>query len=189
MNNFHFPEPFKHLHPRVRNLNEIVDEQLTFAERCADRVATMAGSWRFIIVQTFLFLAWIVVNVLTLFKHWDPYPFILMNLVLSLEAAYTGPVIMMSQNRQAAKDRLEAHNDFAINQKAEEEIKAVLNHLSAQQEALKLMHEGILSLLACVETGNASQSTSESRPHSARRHEIVEATCLEIKQVSANDTD
>lgn len=188
MNNFHFPEPFKHLHPRVRDLNEIVDEQLTFAERCADRVAAMAGSWRFIVVQTVLFLAWVVVNVLTLFKHWDPYPFILMNLVLSVEAAYSGPVIMMSQNRQASKDRLEAHNDFLINQKAEEEIKAVLNHLSAQQEALKLMHQGILSLLSSVGTGNDAL-TQDSRRHLAHRHEVAEVTCLEIKQVSAKNTD
>ena len=174
MSNFHFPEPFKHLHPRVRNLNEIVDEQLTFAERSADRVAAMLGSWRFTIFQTLVFLAWIVMNVLILFRHWDPYPFILMNLVLSLEAAYTGPVIMMSQNRQATKDRLEAHNDFIINQKAEEEIKAVLDHLGAQQEALKLMHQGILSLLSSVGAGNAAQLPPESTRHLAHRDEARE---------------
>ena len=174
MSNFHFPEPFKHLHPRVRNLNEIVDEQLTFAERSADRVAAMLGSWRFTIFQTLVFLAWIVMNVLILFRHWDPYPFILMNLVLSLEAAYTGPVIMMSQNRQATKDRLEAHNDFIINQKAEEEIKAVLDHLGAQQEALKLMHQGILSLLSSVGAGNAAQLPPESTQHLVHRDEARE---------------
>ena len=68
--------------------------------------------------------------------HWDPYPFILMNLFLSLQAAYTAPMLMMSQNRLAARDRLEAHNDFEINRKAEEEVRAVLEHLSAQDEAL-----------------------------------------------------
>ena len=67
MNNIQFPEPFKHFHPRVRDLNEIVDKQLTIGERCTNRVAAKAGSWRFIVVQTIVFLAWIVVRVLTLF--------------------------------------------------------------------------------------------------------------------------
>jgi uncharacterized membrane protein len=73
-------------------------------------------------------------------NHWDPYPFILMNLILSTQAAYAAPIIMMSQNRQAAKDRLEAHNDYLINLKAEEEIKAILDHLLAQGQALSQIH-------------------------------------------------
>ena len=94
------------------------------------------GSWRFIIVQSVLLVAWVILNIAAWVQHWDPYPFILMNLVLSLQAAYTAPVIMMSQNRQALRDRLEAHQDFLINQKAEEEIRVVLNHLEAQNQAL-----------------------------------------------------
>jgi uncharacterized membrane protein len=72
--------------------------------------------------------------------HWDPYPFILMNLVLSLQAAYTAPMIMMSQNRQAARDRIEAHNDYEINQKAEIEIRAIMEALDAQNIAIAELH-------------------------------------------------
>jgi len=84
---------------------------------------------------------WVVLNVAAAIRHWDPYPFILMNLVLSMQAAYTAPIIMMSQNRQADRDRLEAHNDYVINQKAEEEIRAVMNHLETQAEALMQIYQ------------------------------------------------
>jgi len=86
-------------------------------------------------------MVWVALNVMAVIRHWDPYPFILMNLVLSLQAAYTAPIIMMSQNRQAVKDRLEAHQDFLINQKAEEEVRAILDHLVAQNEALLHIHQ------------------------------------------------
>ena len=76
-------------------------------------------------------------------NHWDPYPFILMNLFLSLQAAYTAPMLMMSQNRMAARDRIEAHNDYEINRKAEEELRAVLDHLSTQDEALAKIVESM----------------------------------------------
>lgn len=146
VNHFRFPVPFRHDHPPVRNVNEMVEERLTLGQRASDRVATVVGSWPFIIVQSVLLMAWAAVNVTAWVKHWDPYPFILMNLFLSLQAAYTAPVIMMSQNRQAMQDRIEAHNDFLINQKAEEEIRAILEHLAAQDEALIHLHETIASL-------------------------------------------
>ena len=98
------------------------------------------GSWGFIIVQSVLLLGWATLNVIAWVRHWDPYPFILMNLCLSMQAAYAAPVIMMSQNRQAARDRLEAHEDFLINQKAEEEVRAILEHLAAQDRALAEIH-------------------------------------------------
>ena len=131
-----FPSPFRHDHPPVQNVNRLVDEGSTLGQRAADRVAAVMGSWHFVIVQSTILAAWTVLNVLAWVHHWDPYPFILMNLVLSLQAAYAAPVIMMSQNRQAERDRLEAHNDFLINQKAEEEVRAILDHLSAQDAAL-----------------------------------------------------
>jgi uncharacterized membrane protein len=84
---------------------------------------------------------WVILNVAAVIRHWDPYPFILMNLVLSMQAAYTAPIIMMSQNRQAERDRLEAHNDYIINQKAEEEIRAVMDHLETQNEALLQIYQ------------------------------------------------
>jgi uncharacterized membrane protein len=136
MKKLQFPSPFKHVHPPVRDVNEIVEEQSTLSQRASDWVAAKIGSWQFIIGQSILLVIWVILNVTAYIKHWDPYPFILMNLVMSLQAAFTAPVIMMSQNRQAAKDRVEAHNDFLINQKAEEEVRAILDHLAAQDEAL-----------------------------------------------------
>jgi uncharacterized membrane protein len=108
------------LHPvNVRHFGR----RRTFGERLADGVAGRVGSWPFIIVQSLLLVAWIVANGF-LIRDWiggkpfDPYPFILLNLVLSFQAAYTGPVVMMSQNRQAAKDRDEAEHDYAVNREA-----------------------------------------------------------------------
>jgi len=80
---------------------------------------------------------WVALNVAGSIQGWDPYPFVLLNLVLSLQAAYTAPIIMMSQNRQAERDRIEAHNDYLINQKAEEEVRTILDHLVSQAEALQ----------------------------------------------------
>ncbi len=132
---FKFPVPFRHTHPPVRDVNEVFQERMTTGQHAADWLAGVVGSWGFIIVQSIILAIWALLNVTAWVHHWDPYPFILMNLFLSLQAAYTAPVIMMSQNRQAIKDRLEAHNDFVVNQKAEEEIRAVLDHLVAQNEA------------------------------------------------------
>jgi uncharacterized membrane protein len=148
MKALHFPAPFKHEHPRIENVNKLIEEQLTFGQRASDRVANTVGSWQFIIIQSSILAVWVALNVTAWLNHWDPYPFILMNLVLSLQAAYTAPIIMMSQNRQAARDRLEAHNDYLINQKAEEEIRAILDHLAAQDQALTVIHQQLLTLQA-----------------------------------------
>jgi uncharacterized membrane protein len=140
-----FPKPFEHAHPPIRNVNEIEVERLTSSQRAADRVAAIVGSWWFIGTQSVVLLGWAWLNVTAAIHHWDPYPFILMNLFLSLQAAYTAPVLMMSQNRLAARDRLEAHNDYEINRKAEEEVRAVLDHLSAQDRALTRIVEALAS--------------------------------------------
>ena len=137
----HFPEPFTHRHAPVRSVNEIVDERLTFGQRTADLAVRVVGSWAFVVTQSTILTIWAVLNVVGWSRHWDPYPFILMNLFLSLQAAYTAPIIMMSQNRLAVRDRIEAHNDFLVNQKAEEEVRAILVHLEAQNHALLLIHE------------------------------------------------
>jgi len=148
MRTLQFPKPFEHAHPPVRNVNEIEVERLTFGQRAADRVAGVVGSWWFIGIQSVLLGTWAWLNVVAWTSHWDPYPFILMNLFLSLQAAYTAPMLMMSQNRLAARDRLEAHNDFEINRKAEEEVRAVLDHLSAQDAALAKIIEALLAAQA-----------------------------------------
>lgn len=106
-----------------RNVNEEAEERLTFGERIADRVAAFGGSWTFISIFGFVLAAWVIVNSLALRQRsFDPYPYILLNLFLSMLAALQAPVIMMSQNRQSAKDRLKADADFEVNMKAELEI-------------------------------------------------------------------
>ena len=119
MHKVQFPKPFEHAHPPVRNVNEIEVERLTAGQRAADRVAAIVGSWRFIGIQSALLVGWAWLNLTAWIHHWDPYPFILMNLFLSLQAAYTAPMLMMSQNRLAARDRLEAHNDDEIDRRTE----------------------------------------------------------------------
>jgi uncharacterized membrane protein len=106
----------------ARNVAREFEEQLTFGQRIADRVAEIMGSWTFIIVQSTILAAWIVLNVVAYMRHWDPYPFILLNLGLSFQAAYAAPIIMMSQNRQAQKDRMQSTNDYEVDMKAEMEI-------------------------------------------------------------------
>lgn len=146
MNRPAFPQPYRHEHGPVRNVNEVVREQLTLGQKAADWIAAKVGSWGFIIGQSTILTIWALLNVTAWVKHWDPYPFILMNLVLSLQAAYTAPMIMMSQNRQAARDRLEAHNDYEINVKAEREIQAILENLAAQNAAMVEIHTLLASL-------------------------------------------
>jgi len=146
MKRLHFPEPFKHQHPPVQNVNTLFEQQTTTSARAADWVAKVVGSWSFIITQSTLLVIWVILNATALIRHWDPYPFILMNLVLSLQAAFTAPIIMMSQNRQSEMDRLAAKNDYAVNQKAEEEVRAILDHLAAQDTALALIHDHLAAL-------------------------------------------
>jgi CRP/FNR family cyclic AMP-dependent transcriptional regulator len=111
----------------TRNANAEAEEMLTFGERIADRVATFGGSWTFIILSMFTLSVWMLINIRLLTRPFDPYPFILLNLVLSTMAAIQAPVIMMSQNRQAAKDRLKSDLDYQVNLKAELEV-AQLHH-------------------------------------------------------------
>jgi len=141
-----FPKPFIHEHPPVQNVNQLIATQLTFGQKASDWVATNLGSWWFIIIQTILLAIWVMVNVTAWLRHWDPYPFIFMNLVLSLQAAYAAPIIMMSENRQANRDRLEAHNDYLINERAEQEVRAILEHLAAQDAALLEIHQLLAEL-------------------------------------------
>ncbi|HLW68993.1 MAG TPA: DUF1003 domain-containing protein [Candidatus Binataceae bacterium] len=125
-----------HQHAPVINVNQALGDVLTPGQRIADGLALVIGSWKFIIAQSLMLAAWIAANVIAWVHHWDPYPFILLNLTLSFQAAYAAPIIMMSQNRQAAKDRLMAEQDYLVNAKAEEEVKAIMHHLEQQDEAM-----------------------------------------------------
>lgn len=151
-----FPKPFIHNHSPILNANDLAQEQ-SFGIRAADFIASLVGSWRFIIFQSVLLMLWIIFNIISIIDHWDPYPFILMNLVLSTQAAFTAPIIMMSQNRQSNKDRIVAQNDYTINQKSEVEIRAVLDHLEAQNEALIALHTMLETLLDQKQIGNSTQ--------------------------------
>lgn len=132
---FKFPT-FKHEHPPVIDVNEVADERMTIGQRVADKVASTVGSWRFIIIMSILLLAWLILNSVAWINRWDPYPFILLNLALSFQAAYAAPFVMMSQNRQSEKDRLTAQNDYLINCKGEEEVRNLMDHLDHQDTVL-----------------------------------------------------
>jgi len=105
-------------------------ETLNFGNRLADAVANGMGSWRFIIIQTILVILWMSLNLVAFVKHWDVYPFILLNLVFSTQAAYAAPIIMMSQNRQSERDRIQAQADYKTNIDAKLEIEALSEKLN-----------------------------------------------------------
>jgi uncharacterized membrane protein len=108
--------------------------KLTVGQRIADTVAANMGSWRFIIIQSIILIIWIILNVTAYVYKWDPYPFILLNLALSFQAAYAAPFIMMSQNRQQEIDRKKAENDFQVNVKAELEIELLHQKIDQLRE-------------------------------------------------------
>src|SRR5881396_1669897 len=119
------------------DISKQFEKKLTFGERLSDRIASFGGSWRFIILFGAVLFAWIILNGILLLNHgFDPYPFILLNLILSCLAAIQAPIIMMSQNRSEARDRLRAENDYKVNLKAELEIRHLhekIDHLLRRQ--------------------------------------------------------
>lgn len=138
------------------NVDVESEKAWTFGERLADRLASFAGSWSFLIFFGVFLITWIVINSLVMYWHpADPYPFILLNLLLSCLAAIQAPVIMMSQNRQEAKDRLRSQHDYQINLKAELEIRHLnekLDHLlSHQWERLVQIQQIQIQMLALLE--------------------------------------
>jgi uncharacterized membrane protein len=125
---------------QVRNINNLHQEQLSFGEKLSDLIALKTGSWSFIIIFIVLLCVWIFINGWVIInKPFDPYPFILLNLILSCIAALQAPIIMMSQNRQEAKDRLRSEQDYLIDEKSEiiiEDLYTKVVELSKQQKAL-----------------------------------------------------
>ena len=114
----------------TRNANEIIEKQATFGERIADSVAGFGGSWTFITSSLLALTVYIMINIWLSRRAWDPYPFILLNLVLSMLAAIQAPVIMMSQNRQNTRDRVRSELDFEVNRRAETEIQGLARKLN-----------------------------------------------------------
>ncbi|HWQ35466.1 MAG TPA: DUF1003 domain-containing protein [Blastocatellia bacterium] len=139
----------------ARDVMREFDAQLTFGERLADRVAGFGGSWTFILLFIAFLIGWMIFNSLVLARHaFDPYPYILLNLVLSCLAALQAPVIMMNQNRAAEKDRMQAQNDYEVNVKAELEILQLQEKLNELREhdwvALVEMQQRQIELLERV---------------------------------------
>jgi len=132
-------------------------------QRIADAVATVMGSWTFIIVQSAILFVWIAVNLVGRMRSWDPYPFILLNLALSFQAAYAAPVIMMSQNRQQDIDRKAAENDYRINVKAELEIELLHGKVDRlrEREVLKLT-EAVTMLTELLKQSGSGACESEA---------------------------
>jgi len=118
-------------HTRIKPMPEKTQK---LGDRVADRVASIVGSWKFVIIQSIILFFWIVLNITAYIQRWDPYPFILLNLFLSFQAAYTAPIIMMSQNRQGTIDRKAAENDYDINLKAELEIELLHQKIDLLRE-------------------------------------------------------
>jgi uncharacterized membrane protein len=112
------------------NWHEKHIEASTFGQRLSDKIAGNMGSWKFIIWQSIIVVLWMLLNIIAFIRHWDPYPFILLNLIFSTQAAYAAPIIMMSQNRQSQRDRIQADNDYITNVEAKKEIEALQIHLN-----------------------------------------------------------
>ncbi|KQT50635.1 hypothetical protein ASG52_07235 [Methylobacterium sp. Leaf456] len=148
----------------ARDVNSVLIERQTFGERLADRVAQMGGSWGFILVFTGMLVAWVLLNTVVLSRAgaFDPYPYIFLNLILSMVAALQAPVILMSQNRQAARDRVAAGLDYEINLKAEVEIMALHDKLDRiRMERL----EGVLAAQSTrIETIAVAVGIAPSKP-------------------------
>jgi len=133
-------DELRELRRKLRQRDPTAEDDLTLGQRVADGVAAGMGSWRFIIIQSVLLTFWVVLNVTAWIRQWDPYPFILLNLALSFQAAYAAPIIMMAQNRQQDIDRKAAENDYKINIKAELEIELLHQKLDQlrEQEVVQL---------------------------------------------------
>jgi uncharacterized membrane protein len=126
----------QHDHPPVRDLNREFDRKLKLTDRISSDFARLVGSWVFVLAQLGLTLLWVLLNVIGALRHWDPYPFMFLNVVFSLEAAIWVSVVLMALNSLADRDRLRAQSEYELNVKAEEELKALMNHLMHQDEIL-----------------------------------------------------
>jgi uncharacterized membrane protein len=126
----------QHDHPPVHDLNREADRKMGAAQRMAEDFARLIGSWTFIVMQAALTVVWLVLNILSFTNHWDPYPFQLLNLALSLEAALWVSITLMALNRLADRDRLRAQHDYEVDVKSEDELKMLMTHLEVQDEVL-----------------------------------------------------
>ena len=119
--------------------------KFTLGQRAADKVAAWLGSWKYIIIQSIILIIWMALNVISVIEHWDPYPFIFLNLVVAFVAAYTAPIILMSQNRAEERDRKKFEIDLATDRKSEREIEEIKTQLN------RIEHDKIKKILEILE--------------------------------------
>ena len=132
--------------------HELHSSERTIGQRIADSISEGMGSWPFIIIQTIVVLVWMTCNLIGFIRHWDPYPFILLNLLFSTQAAYAAPIIMMSQKRQNERDRLQAMDDYRTNIEAKLEIEELQRRLN------RIEIEKLDKIIAILQAGNADRS-------------------------------
>jgi len=170
----------QHDHPPVRDLNREVERRQTFADRVADDFSRLVGSWIFVLVQLGIMVIWIGLNAFNLIRPWDRYPFMFLNFVLSLEAAVWVSVALMALNRIADRDRLRSQQEYELNVKAEEELKALMNHLMHQDEILlqivNRLDRGDLEMKRVArrleEMIEAGKQSAAARPPAAERPQV-----------------
>jgi CRP/FNR family cyclic AMP-dependent transcriptional regulator len=148
----------------ARNPNEVIEEELTYGERLADLVARFGGSWSFIILFGIVLAVYSAINVALRNRAWDPYPFILLNLFLSMLAAIQAPVIMMSQNRQDVKDRVRSELDFAVNRRAETEIQSLSHRLSLLMDKMEDVQDALRRAASPESSTKVHNDASEAKP-------------------------
>jgi uncharacterized membrane protein len=153
----HKLNPDDHKHP----VNVLHHQEATFGEMLADKIASGIGSWTFLIVQTCAVITWLVLNIVGFMNHWDPFPFILLNLLFSVQAAYTGPVLLLAGNRQAQKDRLTLEHAAYEADKADEQNVEIL-------KAIEKNTEVTLSILRHVEVLIEDHVNKAKEPGAAR---------------------
>jgi uncharacterized membrane protein len=156
----------EHKHP----VNVVHHEEATLGERVADKAASGIGSWRFLIIQTIAVLLWLTLNIIGLVSHWDPFPFILLNLLFSVQAAYTGPVLLLAGNRQAQKDRLTLEHAAHEADKADDQnvqiLKAILKDTEMTEKNTELTLQILQHLQAQVEAHLTGSNETVQAPSS-----------------------
>lgn len=132
-------------------VNVVHHDEATFGEKIADAAAAGIGSWRFLIIQTFAVALWVSLNIIGLVNHWDPFPFILLNLLFSVQAAYTGPVLLLAGNRQSQKDRLTLEHAAHEADKADRQNQQILRAIQKNTEITERNTEVAVQILRHVE--------------------------------------
>ncbi|HEX6548270.1 MAG TPA: DUF1003 domain-containing protein [Candidatus Dormibacteraeota bacterium] len=131
----------QHDHPPVRDLNKEADRRTNASQRMAEDFSRLIGSWVFVGIQVLLTLAWLALNAVATVNHWDPYPFQLLNLVMSLEAAIWASVVLMAINRLMERDRVRAQHQYEVDVKEEDEVRMLMHHLEVQDDVLlEILH-------------------------------------------------